>query len=349
MKVCIVTVYNSINSGSFWQAKALGVILERIGMDVFYLKRKNNARASSSNINKFTSIIKRFLKDGLSSAKNQYNIFKDFELCQKEFNVIKNKSKIFDQIDCFILGSDTIWNLDDKFFSTNYKIYFGGIFNNKKVISYGASIGNTSLETIRKYLTIPKMLEKIKFISVRDEETYSVIKELSLKPVKLVCDPTLLLTKGYYKSVEPIPREKGYIFLYLFSKLSLDQIDEIRRFANRKSLKIIDGIRNKLYCDYHVVNSPYTFLNYMLYADYIITDTYHGVVFSTNLEKEFICINRKKKKVSDFLERVDLKDRLVNDDDITSKFLTKTVFHSDKIQRMRVNSLKFLKRALGEE
>ena len=52
MKICIVTVYNSINSGSFWQAQALKIVLEKLGNEVVYLKRENNIGGSSSKIKK---------------------------------------------------------------------------------------------------------------------------------------------------------------------------------------------------------------------------------------------------------------------------------------------------------
>ena len=40
MKVCVVTVYNSVNSGSFWQAKALEIYLKKMGVEVYFYKRK---------------------------------------------------------------------------------------------------------------------------------------------------------------------------------------------------------------------------------------------------------------------------------------------------------------------
>ena len=88
---------------------------------------------------------------------------------------------MFNDIDCFILGSDTIWNLDNKYFASNYKRYFGGIFGDKKVITYVASVGNTPLETFKEYSDIPNMLEKISHISVRDEDTYHIVKNLCNK------------------------------------------------------------------------------------------------------------------------------------------------------------------------
>lgn len=349
MKICIVTVYNSINSGSFWQAKALGKIFESLGAEVVYLKRKNSIDSSSSVINQALFILKKLLKHGFFESKRAYQMISDFKKNQANFNIIPNKEKFFNDIDLFVLGSDTIWNLDSHFFSNNYKIYFGGIFKNKKVISYAASIANTSIGTIKKYKEIPIMLNNMKGISVRDENTYRMVKELSQNNVQIVCDPTLLLTRQEYLNMGKNPKEKkNYIFLYLFSKLSKDQAKNIKEFAQKHNLKIIGGVNNDEYCDKCIVNSPNNFLNYMLYADYIITDTFHGTIFSANLEKNFVVINRNKQKVNNFLETVKLNNRLINEGTITEKF-TETInydYCNEKLEEFRNESLNFIKNYL---
>lgn len=348
MRVCIVTVYNSINSGSFWQARALGLFLERLGIDVVYLKRKNSIESSSSKIYQISYIMKKFLKKGFSESKKTYQMFKDFKKSQSSFKIIPNKEKYFRDVDLFILGSDTIWNLDENFFRKNYKVYFGGIFKNKDVISYAASIANTSIEKIKEYKDIPIMLNNLKGISVRDENTYTMVKELSQNNVRLVCDPTLLLTKRDYMEMEKIPKKKDYIFLYLATQLSKNQIKDIKEFAEKNDLKIISTIFDREYCDRYIVNNPNNFLNYMIYADYIITDTFHGTIFSANLEKNFVVINRNKQKVNNFLETVKLNNRLINEETITEKF-TKTInydYCNEKLEEFRNESLNFIKNYL---
>lgn len=348
MRVCIVTVYNSINSGSFWQARALGLFLERLGVDVVYLKRENSIESSSSKIYQISYIMKKFLKKGFAESRRAYQMFRDFKKSQSSFKIIPNKEKFFRDVDLFILGSDTIWNLDENFFRKNYKVYFGGVFKNKDVISYAASIANTSIEKIKEYKDIPIMLNNLKGISVRDENTYTMVKELSQNNVQLVCDPTLLLTKRDYIEMEKNPKEKDYIFLYLATQLSKKQIKNIKDFAEKNDLKIISTIFDREYCDKYTVNNPNNFLNYMIYADYIITDTFHGTIFSANLEKNFVVINRNKQKVNNFLESVKLKDRLTDGEAITNKFTQPTDYNyvNEKIKEFRNQSIKFLEKYL---
>ena len=350
MKVCVVTVYNSVNSGSFWQAKALEIYLKKMGVEVYFYKRKNDLNSSSNKFIQKIKIIKSFLKTGIKGAQIQSKIYKGFNALQKEFNIINKKSTIYKKIDCFILGSDTIWNLESNYFSKNYEIYFGGIFKNTKKITYAASVGNTTYEKFVNYSEISKMLNDIKHISVRDEETYNIIRKFGIKNQRIVCDPTLLLTKDDYIKIEKVPMTEKYIFLYLFSPLNKKQIEELQKFAKEKKLRIINGIKKENYCDEYIINSPYTFLNYMLYADFIITDTFHGTIFSVNLEKEFISINRKKKKVNDFLVRMNLKDRLINENDDMFNILTKKVDYSNcEKEKFRKESQKFIEYSLKEE
>lgn len=351
MKICIVTVYNSINSGSFWQAKAMEIFLKKEGYDVVFLKRSNSGGSSSSKINMAKRVLKIFLKDGLNEAKRQCNIFRKFLEEQKQFEIIPNNLKNnFEDIDLFVLGSDTIWNLDNRFFLKNYKTFFGGRFKNKEVITYAASVGNTGIEKIKKYKDIPKMLEKLKDISVRDESTQKIVKELIDKDVSIVGDPTLLLDKEYYAKIEKNRMEKeGYIFLYLFLPLTDQKMMELKEFASKNNLKIINATSNSSLCDKCILNCPTTFLNYMLHAEYIITDTFHGTVFSINLNKQFVAINRNKKKVNNFLDRMNLKNKLISIDEKIGENLKKNIDYEEHniiLEEIRNNSKKYLRKNL---
>lgn len=348
MKICIVTVYNSINSGSFWQARALGYILKQLGAEVVYLKRKNTIDSSSSKIKQIVALIKIFFTKGKNEAKRRYKTYKEFEKSQEVFHIIQNKEIYFKDIDLFVIGSDTVWNLDSNFFEKNYKIFFGGIFRGKDVISYAASVANTSIDKIKNHKDIPEMLDNMKGISVRDEKTYKIAKELSKKDVKIVCDPTMLLSKEDYINIENTRIEKDkYILMYLFQDLSKEQIQNVKEFASENKLKVINILNTSKWCDKNIVNTPNNFLNYMLYADYVITDTFHGTIFSANLEKNFITINRNKNKVNDFLEKFNLKNRLINSSEkISNKFRENIDYASinELISKFKEESIGFLKK-----
>lgn len=248
------------------------------------------------------------------------------------------------------MGSDTIWNLDSKYFQDNYKKYFGGIFEEKIVASYAASIANTSFEKISKYEDIPEMLENLKGISVRDQKSLDVISQLTNKKIDIVCDPTVLLCKDDYKKlIKDEPIEKDYIFLYLFDRLNEKQIKRLKEFAQKRNLKIISGNNKLAYCDKEVINLPYNFLKYMYNATYIITDTFHGTVFSSNLEKQFVVINREKQKVNNFLKQIGLERRIIDNSDERIEMLLEEIDYNEckeKLENIRNSSIRYLKEVL---
>ncbi len=331
MKICIVTVYNSINSGSYWQAKALEIKLKKMGHKVVFLKR-NEKNSSASFKYTLEQVIKKFLKHGIKSAKNQMKIFNEFKNSQKNFIEINKNDNDFFNIDYFVLGSDTIWNLESRYFKENYKTYFGGNLGNNNVITYAASVGNSKIEMFMEYDDIPRMLMDLKKVSVRDEESFNIVKKIADIDAEIVCDPTMLISKEEYIEIEQKPKEeKKYIFLYLFSKLSIKHQEELINFAKKNNLKIISGTTNLEYADECIINSPNNFLNYMLYADYVITDTFHGTIFSINLEKDFLVINRDKKKVNDAMRRFGLIDKII-DEENNIEDVFKDKIHFDKVK-----------------
>ena len=121
MIVCIVTVYDSINCGSFWQAYALGNIIQSQGCKVVYWKRDKRGGASSSTYFKVKKTIKYIIKYGVNCGLKYYMSLKKFKTLQKSFEIIDSNQNA----DCFILGSDTIWNLDSHYFNLHYKTYWG--------------------------------------------------------------------------------------------------------------------------------------------------------------------------------------------------------------------------------
>lgn len=355
MKLSIVTVYNSINSGSFWQAKALEIYLKNKGHEVYFYKRNNKGiRASSSKINQLLKKIKMILNGRIEDLKIFNSTLKAFDKMTSKFNVIDKNSKIYKDIDCFILGSDTIWNVNEEYFYKEYRTYFGGIFDKKRVISYAASVGNTNEAIIKKLPNITKYIDNIKEISVRDNHTLAIVNNISNNEPFLVCDPTLLLSKrDYEKIIESYSVEKPkdkYIFIYLFENLEESQIRDVISYAKKNKLKIISGTRKFKWCDECIINEPLNFLNYMLNAYYVITDTFHGTIFSVNLNKQFSVIERNKNKVNEFLNYVNMSDRKENYKVITN-FSNTIDYEKDNIELNKYiqYSKEFLNSAIIDE
>ena len=344
MNVSIVTVYDSINCGSFWQAYALGKELNRLGYSVVYWKRKRDFNSSSSLYNISKGSIKCFINEGFTGVSRYFKGIKEFKKLQRDFKIISDKTAI----DCFVLGSDTIWDLNNRFFKSNYTTYWGIDFLPLPIISYAASAANTKSSDVTDEML--KALSSFSSISVRDEYTHDLIKS-SHSDIRLVCDPTILLSVEDYKSQMNSKREKKYIYLYLFQPLSAESMQALKRISNDNDLLIVCGgahYKNSL-CDEFSIVSPKQFITDIYYADYIITDTFHGTVFSILFNKQFVSINRSKNKISELLRLFGLEDRLVdcNIAEALSKQIEYTCVNSI-IQKIRDESENYLKYALDK-
>lgn len=346
MKIGIITVYNSVNSGSYWQANALQKFMANRNNEVYFLKRPEKG-SSASFCKKTGRIIKRLVKFQYKEALVFFKTFKEFKKANKSFKVININDSIVKELDLIIIGSDTIWNFDSSYFEKNYEFFFAKHFNDKPIITYAGSAANTSVDKFLKNGEIKKLISKWNKISVRDKHSQAVFEKLTDKKIELVCDPTFLIDKIDYEKYVVKPMDKDYIFLYLFENLSENQKIQLKDFAKLNNLKIISGTNSCTFCDKTIINSPYNFLNYMFYADYVITDTFHGTIFSVNLQKQFAVIDRQKIKVNELLDRLELKDRLIEDKNI-KEVLDNELDYSNKseINKFKTSSRIFLENCL---
>lgn len=351
MKICIVTVYDSINSGSFLQARMLGTYLENMGHEVYFLERNNNAKEKYVERLHKKKFIRALLKSRFSFASKIRKRYNAFVKEQAYFKTISIEDKKTESIDCFILGSDTIWNLNVPYFLKHQDVYWGEIFKDKVTIAYACSVADTPANKIVCRDNLRDDVNRWHTISVRDKKTYDILKQMTEKNIELVCDPTLLFNKNDYIKIFDLKSEEKdkYIFLYLFQELSETQIVQLKKFAEANHLKIISGVDAQKYCDKTIVNTPKVFLQYMMGAEYVITDTFHGTVFSVIFQKKFTAVNREKSKVNFFLSQIGFENRLFQSDNAVDEKLNESLDYktsSEKLNELIRNSKEFLEVSL---
>ena len=300
-KAIVVTVYNSHNSGSFLQAFAMNEVLKKEGLDVSFLERKNVGSHSVKMLLK--NVIRDLLKFRFKKAISSVSIWGVFENLPKScFDIQKKGSTYYEQTDYVILGSDTIWNFDNKYFSNNARLYLGACFEGKKVVSYAASAANTSLETFRR-VTSETGLDHLASIMVRDFYTKQLVKDACGKEAVIVTDPSLLLNAEDYSSlVRKVEIKQPYLLIYYFGEISTDMKKNVKLYAKNKNLKIVSLPYNRSWCDLSRNQSPYNMVSYFQQAECVITNTFHGCAFSLIFEKPFAVHNENKKKVTNLLE-----------------------------------------------
>lgn len=288
-KVGIITFHNSVNYGAVMQAYALQKFLLMNGYDVEiidYVNQKiddelkiSQESSGKSVKNKLKNILKKVYK---IKKSNSFRNFNDRNLClSKERNLnITNISQIKDKYDYIITGSDQVWNVD--LTGNDLSYYLNFVSNKIKRIGYAVSIGDNKEMDLS--IAISDM-KKFTGISVREDFLKEKLeKEYNINSA--VCsDPTLLLSEKEYDEISSkrIIKDK-YIFCFMMENKK-EILDVAKKMAKIHGYKVVD---NKNSVDFFLHCAPKDFISWIKNAEYVLTDSFHGTMFSIIYNKQFI-------------------------------------------------------------
>jgi hypothetical protein len=316
MKIGILTFHDGINHGAFLQAYCLFKAVESYGFDVEMIGYKN--------FKHWVKEYKAFLWCK-SPRKLFHNIIKiiKFRANQKKlkcrhlkFNVRKINTS---QYDVIIIGSDIVWDYQMKLLGSD-PIYFGhGLKPKKKLISYAPSIGTVNTEDhVPEYVKLG--LKKFSNLSARDHKTAQLVKDLTGNEVPVVLDPTFL----YSVDEEAVkPKMSGYLLVYAYY-LEKKEIDEITHFCKKNNLSCVAIGYSQPWSDLNVIDvDVFEWLGYFKNAKYVVTSTFHGLLYSIHFHKTF-CVsltNANKNKASSILGDLGLSNRVLCGDGSVERLL----------------------------
>lgn len=329
---------------------------KRIPARIFISKVEKKLKQIWANRNMDTIIRKRkqaftdFVENNVSTSDR---LIKWNEIAQMEYDTI-------------IVGSDVVWQ------QTHYsidRIPFLDFQTNKEIrrISYAASFGTDWIpeENIQD---VKRCLLKFDSISVREKSSVQLLKNIGVKNVQHVLDPVFLLSKNDWENIYKMPetikdiRETPYAFVYLLGADENYQ-KEINRLCLKENILIVNipfavGEKNDTdlsFGDVQLIDcSPQEFIWLIANAEYIFTDSFHAVAFSTIFQKRFLAVDRKipilSNRILDFLKTINAQDKLM---DLRKIHSLKTIVWnystiSSRINEMVTTSQHFLKKALGE-
>lgn len=345
-KAIIITVYNSENCGSFLQAYAMKVTLENLGYEVAFLKREG--KGTSHDLKNrlkvvFCQILHLHFGDAYYNAKRWF----DFEKVQKTLPVCVKGDAFYNETELVILGSDTIWNFEDSYFSKNIERYLGVDIVGKKIVSYAASLGNTSKDTFGKAIGQNGKLANLNAILVRDQNTKSAVETLTSRNADVVCDPTLLNSSEIFEPLAYSVKESDYLLLYYFDEPPQDLKNEIISFACKRKLKIISLITRRDWCNVFVPSSPQAMVSYYIKAKYVVTNTFHGCALSLLYGKPFAVHDEGKVKVTELMEGYNKTQHIFSDVEDLEKILCDIMpAERMEIRRNAEKSLMYLKQSI---
>jgi hypothetical protein len=350
MKIGIATVHDASNFGSYLQAYALQAILERMGHEVFFLLTCDKKYIQSLYRIPIGDRVRKPLESlrfGRFRKKKRLHFLAD----QTVFKVISPEEA--DELDLLLLGSDEIWNVRNPLFT---RPVFYGINRKPPVVAYAVSAGSSMLEDFNPLLALSEAIRRLPYIAVRDERTVSICESIYGMRPPLVCDPTLLLDSNVFRrdTTKRFHITGGkYLATYLYDHGADTSFrGAVREFAKRHGLRIVSVGFYHDWVDENINCGPLDFLDVLSDAEYTVTATFHGTIFSILAHKRFVS-RPTSVKTADLLNRLELGHRLIPDSvtpDLLENILVKDIdYHvvDNIIYCLRSKSLLCLQDALS--
>lgn len=325
-KIAILTLYyKNFNYGGILQSYALQKVIENMGFDA-----KQISYVMESNIEGWNSVKWKMRKKiaRIYHYIRYGNWMKKFEQRREKISNFSRKiphtavvtvsdiGNLSNDFDCFVCGSDQIWNP----IGWQPTFFWDFLPEDKPRFSYAASVARDKLtkqqlEFMRKYLI------KFNVISVRENNTTEMLnKNYKDLNVYTMPDPVILLSRKQWEAVvKTFPIKEKYILAYFLGN-DITNRDKAIRYAGRHKLKIIfvsyinknDYIWEKNNKDSLApVMGIEDFVSGIANAELVLTDSFHGAVFSSIFNIPFYVMSRFKK--NDQLSMNSRLETLLND------------------------------------
>ena len=326
-KKILIFTYMLNNYGAVLQSYALQSYLKKQGCnDVrvvnFETKRHQQLnkiykkRSSNFFIQLVFMILTTLKFSKLNRRKKRTALFKKKFMCFTQ--KFQSQEQLFTHLpdaDIFISGSDQVFNpngLNKDVYYLDFPKGYG------KKIAYAPSFG--SFKGIDKVSQdIKRLLMDFDALSCRENEGSDYMSKLLSRPVLTVADPTLLLSKNEWKEISNTPKFDGnYILIYdLNGGESLICI--AKKIQKRTGLKIIcitDKVQKRYNVDKQIYDAgPSEFVGLIEMASYVVTDSFHGTMFSLIFNIPFytyIAVPSSSSRILNILKRLNLLDRVID-------------------------------------
>ena len=358
MKIGILTFHWATNYGAVLQAFALQTYLKDLGFDtqiIDYIPFTGKKSFLKSFRTKrpwmiFSNILE-LIKEKRIDGFRKKNLIRSEKY--SSYEDLKINAPIYD---VYICGSDQIWNPNFTKFgegklTTSYFLDFGN--KETKRIAYAVSFGCEKYPEEVVDLVTP-CISKIDAISVREKSGRIILNQAGISDVPLMPDPTLLLPVEIYKKIAKsnLSTTENACFFYT---LHTEQNFLIR---------LKTALSVKLRCHVIDTRSPVhatigieTWLGMIKSSQFVVTNSYHGMIFSILFHKPFIAVLVKGRKVGmndrilTLLDNIGLSDRILDgfDEEKIEEVIARKIdwtIVENRIKTLRENANQFFKQHL---
>ena len=377
VKIGIMTYHAVQNFGAALQAFALQQSIKRMGAApelIRFFDKHNEGRPSGKRHSAFHILkdsyfrnellfhFRRFMRVRRNTISNSvaFSSFKNvfLNISREPYYDLDDLTKANTLYNGFIVGSDMVWTP----IGQNLDAYFLQFAEKGKRYSYAASMtgcngyNNEEVDKIKAYIPSFDM------ISCREAEGVEYAKQFTSQHVELVCDPTLLLDKIDWKeelNLKEYIGTKPYILCYMFGGVPKAVKTQLRRISQERNFDIryVPSLPYEFDAELKLGNNgpcgPREFAELFLNASFVVTNSYHGFLFSLINEKPFLVYHRESKnkwkanesRISDLLSYIGQEERYVDiykvikNEDFTLDYSTIT----PRLKHFRESSLSYLR------
>lgn len=373
-KVAIANRTNLKNYGSVLQAYALCEVINSLGYDCEIIWEDGNlSKNYDFRPNKVFSTgwkllcHPKLMKSTFSSVKQVqskiisdetvrlFDNFVDSNVKRKFYSPkLMNKNAVGKMYDKFVCGSDQVWCSTTTY--VDPLMYLRFVPEDKR-IAYAPSLGRDyipsyNVRQMRRYIN------EIPDVSVREYTGQRLIKELTGRNVPVVVDPTLLLTKNQWDKIKVEPKVSGdYILCYFLSTPTRDTQMKLLQYIKNsgKNVIVLNSRLEYFEKDINVIYpdcGPQEFVGYISKADKVLTDSYHGMLFSIIYRKQFWSIEREygefdqSSRQLSVLKMLNITDRYCRAEDPVTQTIIDYELVAKCLEKQINESIQYLKNSL---
>jgi coenzyme F420-reducing hydrogenase beta subunit len=333
MKIAVLTFQDSLNFGAALQTLALQKFIISLGYPCEVLDYSNPIRSKEHSVKGLflSALKKRDIKRaarvalGAPVIYKRIKVFKAFYrknilLSQKRYVSAKALSADLDRYQCYIAGSDQIWNWRNNGKDASYLLDFVG--TKKYSISYASSFGMAEIAPEIQEI-YAKAFKDIDALSVRENKGAQIVTELTGMQPEVVLDPTFLLGKEQWAEDMPSSAQAGkpYILVYASNYKTFEKFKSQIGVDTEKYDVVVISTSPKpsslLQSKLKFSLDPLEFVRLIRNASYVLTSSFHGTALSVILQKDFVSFLSgdagKDARILELLQATGLEDRVFSD------------------------------------
>lgn len=351
----ILTWHNVSNHGAILQAYASQQTLNKLGCPSCFVPHEEKFSTTLPLSVRLSMKLKRIAGGEYRDARKR----QEFEIQKRdtlnlfvEENLIVKGGSSYEDLDTLMIGSDMVFSLVEGY----HPNMFGEGFEGSRLFSYAACGGGSTVEDARRICVFEELsrnLQRFSGLGCRDKETEDFVYGLTGSKDKIVANVDPVLLYGFKEELAlwdsgKWSNHKPYLLIYSYytNMNSKKEVNAIREYATLNGLSVVSVGFFHCWCDENVNASPQEFLEMVKNAVLVVTDTFHGTVFSMVTHTDFVPLIRDNGfKLQDLLNKAGMSSLVATPNTLKAHLSKKTEFSSSDrwLAKARAESLEYLR------